>query len=90
MFSLRRCSSALLVTLMACSGVQDDNSASTSATVLTIATPADADALVPQLVQSTQGMQAADLLFDHLARPTSSLETVGDAGFKPELAQSWQ
>ncbi|MBC8086378.1 MAG: peptide ABC transporter substrate-binding protein [Phycisphaerae bacterium] len=90
MFSLRRCSSALFITLLACSGEKSGNSADSRAAVLTIATPADADALVPQLVQSTQGKQAADLLFDHLARPTSNLETAGDAGFKPELAQSWE
>jgi len=90
MFPLQRCGLALLVILQACGDAAPNSSANTSATVLTIATPADADALVPQLVQSTQGKQAADLLFDHLARPTNTLETVGDAGFKPELAQRWQ
>lgn len=90
MFSLRRCSWAILVAVVACSGAKDENSAGNAAKVLTIATPADADALVPQLVQSTQGKQAVDLIFDHLARPTSNLETVGDAGFKPELAESWK
>lgn len=57
--------------------------------MLTIATPADADALIPQLVQSTQGKQVTDLLFDHLAQPGKSLETVGDTGFTPQLASSW-
>lgn len=75
--------------MLACTGSTGENSADASNRVLTIATPADADALVPQLVQSTQGKQAVDLMFDHLARPTSNLETVGDGGFKPELAESW-
>jgi len=57
--------------------------------VLTIATPADADALIPPIVASLQGKQAVDLLFDMLARPTGAIETVGDAGFAPQLASRW-
>ena len=55
-----------------------------------IATAADADALVPPLVATTAGKQVVDLLFDHLAAPaTAPVETVGDAGFRPELARRW-
>ncbi|MEO7358809.1 MAG: ABC transporter substrate-binding protein, partial [Gemmatimonadaceae bacterium] len=80
---------AVFVTLAACSGGKSVPAAHANANVLTIATPADADALIPQLVQSTQGKQVTDLLFDHLAQPTNHLETVGDAGFAPQLASSW-
>ncbi|MEP6834107.1 MAG: peptide ABC transporter substrate-binding protein [Gemmatimonas sp.] len=80
---------AVFVTLAACSGKDSDTARASDASVLTIATPADADALIPQLVQSTQGKQATDMLFDCLAVPTSTLETVGDAGFKPYLASRW-
>jgi peptide/nickel transport system substrate-binding protein len=57
--------------------------------VLTVATPADADALIPPIVASLQGKQAVDLLFDMLAKPTGAIETVGDAGFAPQLASRW-
>lgn len=63
--------------------------ASGSSGVLTIATPADADALIPPIVSSLQGKQAVDLLFDMLARPTGPIETVGDGGFAPQLASRW-
>ena len=89
MFAPRYHILAVFVTLAACSGTDSRSAASSATDVLTIATPADADALIPQLVQSTQGKQATDMLFDYLAQPTSTLETVGDAGFKPSLASSW-
>jgi len=57
--------------------------------VLVIATPADADALLPPLVVTTQGEQTADLLFDNLATLRDSLVTIGDAGFAPQLARRW-
>lgn len=81
------------VTLVACSsdrradrGASDANVASG---VLTISTPADADALIPPLVASTQGKQAVDLLFDMLAQATAPIQTTGDKGFRPQLATSW-
>ena len=89
MSSLRRCGLLALLSIAACSGDKPNQSGS-DLKVLTIATPADADALIPQLVQGTQGKQVTDLLFDHLARPTSTLETTGDGGFKPELAERWK
>lgn len=89
MFTRRYHALAFFVTLAACSGKDVEPSGTANANVLTIATPADADALIPQIVQSTQGKQVTDLLFDHLAQPTNNLETVGDAEFKPQLARSW-
>ena len=57
---------------------------------MTIATPADPDALLPPLVQTTQGKQVVDLVFDHLAQPTGQLDMLGDAGFRPQLAVGWE
>jgi peptide/nickel transport system substrate-binding protein len=57
--------------------------------VLRIATAADADALIPPLVATLQGKQVVDQLFDHLAEPVAPLQTVGDAGFRPQLATGW-
>jgi len=58
--------------------------------VLRIATAADADALIPPIVASLQGKQVVDQLFDHLAEPAPPLRTVGDAGFRPQLAVGWR
>lgn len=57
---------------------------------LVIATPADVDNLVPPLVATTQGKQVMDLVFDYLARPAGPVQTIGDAGFRPQLARSWE
>lgn len=72
-----------------CVGDQSNATGRGRATVLTISTPADADALVPPLVSTTQGKQAVDLIFDALAEPTSPIETVGDQHFRPQLATRW-
>jgi peptide/nickel transport system substrate-binding protein len=70
----------------------DDAAADPASTAgIVIATAADADALVPPLVATTAGKQVVDLLFDHLAEPTSTrVRTDGDAGFAPRLAHRWQ
>ncbi len=81
---------ALIVTWLAlgCSGTSDADRPGRS-TVLTISSPADADALIPPLVATTQGKQVVDLLFDHLAEPLPPMETGGDRGFRPQLAERW-
>lgn len=60
-----------------------------ASTAVVIATPADADQLIPPLVATTQGKQAVDLLFDYLATPADPVVTVGDGGFRPQLARRW-
>lgn len=75
------------ITMAACA--PSDKHSATVADVLTIATPADADALLPPLVQSTQGKQVTDMVFDYLAQPDGVVETVGDARFRPQLATRW-
>lgn len=80
---------AFVVTMNACSSDASHESGATRDRVLTISTPADADALLPLFVQSTQGKQVVDLVFDHLARPSGTVETVGDGAFRPQLARRW-
>lgn len=77
------------VTLVACAPGGDGARPVGEATVLTIATAADADALLPPLVTTTQGKQVVDLLFDHLAEAREPITTIGDGGFGPQLAQRW-
>ena len=84
---------ALTVTGLIAVGCSKSDSAQSEngrASVLTISTPADADALIPPLVNTTQGKQAVDLLFDVLAEPVAPIEAVGDQGFKPQLASHWR
>lgn len=57
---------------------------------LVIATPGDADLLLPPLVASLQGAQVSSQLFEPLAEIGDSLNTIGDAGFTPRLATSWR
>ncbi|MDQ6612696.1 MAG: peptide ABC transporter substrate-binding protein [Gemmatimonadota bacterium] len=80
---------ALFVTSAACSGEKSSTTAAAARDVLTISTAADADALLPPLVQTTQGKQAVDMMFDYLAEPVGIIQTVGDAGFRGSLARSW-
>lgn len=55
--------------------------------VMTIA--GEPDILLPPYVQLITGIQVADALFDRLAEPGMEMNTRGDAGFTPELADSW-
>ena len=79
----------LIVNCKAGDGANDAAIRAATAGVI-IATAADADALVPPLVATTAGKQVVDLLFDHLAAPTGTVvNSVGDAGFRGELARRW-
>jgi peptide/nickel transport system substrate-binding protein len=57
---------------------------------VSIAASADADNLIPPLTLSIQGKQITDQIFDNLADIGPSLNTVGDAGFTPRLADRWR
>lgn len=56
---------------------------------LVIATPAEADILLPALVNTLEGKKVADMLFEPLAEIGPKLNTVGDEGFEPRLAERW-
>lgn len=57
---------------------------------IVISTAADADVLLPPLTLTLQGKQVVDQVFDNLADVGPSLNTVGDAGFTPRLADRWR
>lgn len=57
---------------------------------LVISTGGDPDILFPPLTSTIPGKVINDLVFDHLAEIGDSLNTVGDAGFEPRLARSWE
>lgn len=70
-------------------GNTPDAAPSAAGGTLVIATAGDADLLIPPLVTTIQGAQVTAQLFDRLAEPDSTLDTEGDAHFRPRLAQRW-
>ena len=82
-----------LATLAAggCKGVEDSKTAGPAdiGGTLVIATPADAGTLLPPLIAGITDRQATDLLYDRLADIGDDLNSVGDRGFKPQLAERW-
>ncbi len=57
---------------------------------IVIATAQDPDGLFPPTHQSSTSLAITDLLFGHLADRGPGLNTVGDSGFVPRLARSWE
>lgn len=76
---------ALLVALVACG---DRTGADGGGTVI-IGAAADADAILPGLANTVQGRVAMELMFDRFADIGPALQTVGDGGFLPRLAERW-
>jgi peptide/nickel transport system substrate-binding protein len=58
--------------------------------VLVVSAGADAETLFPPLVSTSQGRAVTELLYDKLAEIGPGLNTIGDVGFVPKLAQSWE
>lgn len=56
---------------------------------MVVATPSEPGSLLPALVNSISDRQTTDLLFDRLAEIGDELNTVGDRGFKKQLAERW-
>jgi peptide/nickel transport system substrate-binding protein len=56
---------------------------------IVLSSAGDADVLFPPLILTLQGKQVVDQVFDNLADIGPSLNTVGDAGFTPRLADRW-
>ncbi len=79
--------SSWFLMLGACEKSADANEAAGGTVVVAVA--ADVDALIPTLVSSVQGRQVTDLIYDRLADIGDSLNTTGDHGFRPRLAESW-
>jgi peptide/nickel transport system substrate-binding protein len=55
-----------------------------------ISTPAEPDNLMPPVTTAVSGKQVEDLVFQRLALIGADLNSVGDVGFTPDLAQSWR
>ena len=57
---------------------------------MVVAAPSEPTTVLPPLVSLINDRQLADLLYDRLAEIGDDLNTVGDRGFKPVLAQRWE
>jgi peptide/nickel transport system substrate-binding protein len=57
---------------------------------LLVATPAEPGALIPIYADRSNTRQVTDLLFERLADLGPALNTIGDDGFVPRLAESWE
>src|SRR5688572_24460016 len=79
---------ALAVILAGCNDNGRENAESGG--TLVISTAADADFLLPPLVDGVSARQVTDLVFDRLAEIGNDLNTLGDAGFRPRLAERWE
>lgn len=77
--------------ILACGGEapRGDDGAVNGGT-LVIVMPAEPTTLFPPQVYSTQGSAVVNSIFDRLAETPASLDIIGDTGFQPRLAASWQ
>ncbi len=73
--------------LVACPAPDRNNADAGGTMIITVA--AEPDALLPITTTSVAGNQVADIIFERLAEPGDSMNTRGDGGFVPELAESW-
>jgi len=66
------------------------NKGGDGAGTLVIATNQDPRILFPPLIASPQARQVAESIYDYLAVVGPGMNTFGDAGFRPRLAESWK
>lgn len=81
---------ALAASLCACGESVAKNASSASGGTIVIATTADPDVLFPPLSSNVPARQVTELIYDYLANVGPSLNIIGDEGFTPALAESWQ
>ena len=79
--------------LFGCTDVQQQQKAAGPADIggtMVVAAPAEPGVLLPTLVTQSIEKQVTDLLYDRLAEISDDLSTVGDKGFRPQLAERWE
>ncbi|MDQ3081457.1 MAG: peptide ABC transporter substrate-binding protein, partial [Gemmatimonadota bacterium] len=72
-----------------CSGSDAPNARAASGGTLVITASGDPETLLPPLASTVPARIIGDLVYDRLAEVGDSMNTVGDAGFKPKLATAW-
>ncbi len=85
----RPLSTFLLVALAACAREAPPAAVGAGGT-LVIATPGDADILLPPVATTQTAAHVTERIFPRLAEVGLDLNTVGDSGFVPALADRWE
>jgi peptide/nickel transport system substrate-binding protein len=76
--------------VIACGGEQPRTGAKVdTGGTLVIAMPADPGAIFPPFAFTGHGRMIASQIYDHLADVGPEMNTIGDAGFVPQLAERW-
>jgi peptide/nickel transport system substrate-binding protein len=80
----------IALTTIGCSSDTGHANASDAGGALVIALPVEPASFLPPLVTMLQEKQIADQVYDMLANIGPDLNTLGDEGWTPRLAESWQ
>ena len=78
-----------LALTVSCTGETGPVSTSDNGGTLVISVGGDPETLFPPLASTTTAQIIGDLVYDRLAEIGDSLSTVGDQGFQPRLAKTW-
>jgi len=79
----------LCFAIAACAGKDAPEKTGETGGTLVISTTAEPNSLFPPAVNGVQGRQISEQIYDYLADVGAGLNTIGDDGFRPLLAQSW-
>jgi peptide/nickel transport system substrate-binding protein len=79
----------LSLALASCGDESAPRPASDSGGTLVVSVGGDPETLFPPLSSTTTGQLVGDMVYDRLAEIGDSLNTVGDSGFQPRLAKTW-
>jgi len=73
----------------ACTGDKAGPERNADGGTLVISVSGDPETLLPPLSSTVTSQMLGDMVYDRLAEIGDSISTVGDAGFRPRLASSW-
>jgi peptide/nickel transport system substrate-binding protein len=79
-----------LVLVAACGDNAHENTAKQFGGTLVVSTSTDVGTLFPPLTYTTTGKQITEQIYDYLADVGPDMNTRGDQGFRPELAERWE
>ena len=80
---------AILTATVACSSDSSSSASDVGGTLL-IALPAEPRSILPPFLGALHEREVSEQIFDVLADIGPDLNTIGDAGWTPRLAESWQ
>lgn len=80
----------LSLSALACTERPRESDRGDAGGTLVIGTPGTANPLIPPLTTDLTARQITDNIYETLAEIGPELRTVGDEGFEPRLARSWQ